>query len=77
MQKVKQEYIVSGHAPAISKQANDFMKSCDLGGEGAFVEKNETVILTINPRDIDKAVGVLKQAYEQKMGWTSVFVQSI
>ena len=65
MTKVKQQYLVSGNAPAISRQANDFMKGCDLGGDGAFIIKNKTVTLTINPKNIEKIITVLKSAYEQ------------
>lgn len=72
----KYEYIVVGYAPAISKQANDFMKACGLGGEGAFVVKTETVELNVRSGDIDKLPTLLQQAYEKELGWQNVVVNA-
>lgn len=71
------KYLIGGLKPAISKQANEFMRACDLGGDGAFVVATETVEMNIKSRNIDKLPDILKQAYEQKLGWHNVVVQPI
>ena len=71
------KYIVLGSAPARGKQVNDLMKACGLGGEGAFVQSAETVTLKINSGDVDKVTNILKQAYQEKLGWHDVSVSAI
>jgi len=74
---MKMKYLIGGLKPAISKQANDFMKACDLGGDGAFIANTETVEMEIKSGNIDKIPEALKQAYEQKLGWHDVVVQQM
>ncbi len=71
------EYLIGGLKPAISKQANDFMKACDLGGDGAFIATTETVEMNVKSGNIDKIPDILKKAYEHKLGWRDVVVQLI
>ncbi len=72
---MKCNFIVYGLAPAISKQANEFMKACDLGGEGAFVKESQEVTLTLDSdKNKDKIPDVLKKAYEKELGWHDVVV---
>ena len=43
---MEKEMLVIGMKPAHSKKANDFIKACDLGTEGAFIAFKEKIIVT-------------------------------
>lgn len=74
--KNKQQYAVSGLAPAINAQVNQLMNACGLGGDGAFIVKGEIVTLTIKKGDTDSVAYALKDAYELA-GWIHVTVTKV
>ena len=72
-------FAVTGLRPAHSQQANEFLKACDLGIEGAFVRDAIDVSGTVS----DPATFVLAEA-EAKMhsvfealGWHNVTIRAI
>ena len=71
---MEKQFTVTGLAPAVSKAANDFMKQCGLGGDGAFVRRAQVVILTLGSLNNAELIPEkLKQVYEM-WGWADVSV---
>lgn len=70
-------YKVIGLVPAQSKQANEFMKVCGLGIEGAFIHKTHNVELSSTEKDTAKVSAFLKEYYENALGWCAVVVTSL
>lgn len=73
---MKRKFLVYGLRPAYSKEANSFLKDCDLGIEGLFVHESLVMTATLNPDvtqdQLDRQPAAIKQALEENMGWVDV-----
>jgi hypothetical protein len=77
---VKRVFLLHGFAPAAGEGVNKFLRSCDLGVEGAFTEEILRITLTVCPvvtrRQLDRQPELIKEAYEQ-MGWCDINITEI
>jgi hypothetical protein len=73
---MKVTFAVSGLRPAYSKQANDFLRACDLGIEGAFVRDSVNVSGTVaNSKTfvLADAEAKMHRVFET-LGWRNVTI---
>lgn len=77
---LKRTFVVIGDAPVDGLWANAFIASCGLGLNGAWVRKQATVNVILEPNvtedQIARQPGSIKAAYEQVCGWRNVKVLS-
>lgn len=75
---MEKQYKISGMAPAISNEVNTFLKACDLGIDGVFVNASNIITFTINStKNIDLIKDTLQQYYKQELGWYGLTIKEI
>jgi len=70
-------FVVAGLRPAHSKQANDFLRACDLGIEGAFVRDAVNVSGTVSDPTsfvLAEAEGKMRTVFAA-LGWHDVTIR--
>ena len=73
-------FCVAGFRPAFGKDANNLVKSLDLGINGAFIKSANVMKATLRDGatedQLERQPGAIKKAFEC-MGWTSVTVSVV